>query len=55
VPVSVFVDDASKRTITLIRNGGTRTMTAFAYGDRIIWGVSARIIANTIDIVKNAA
>ncbi len=55
VPVSVFVDDASKRTITLIRNGGTRTMTAFAYGDRIIWGASARIIANTIDIVKNVA
>ena len=55
VPVRVFVDDASKRTITLIRNGGTRKMIAFAYGDRIIWGASARIIANTIDIVKNAA
>lgn len=54
VPVRVFVDDGSKRTITLIRNGSTRTMPAYAYGDRIIWGASARIIANTIDIVNNA-
>ena len=55
VPVRVFVDDASKRTITLIRNGTTRTINAYAYGDRIIWGASARIIANTLEIVKNAA
>jgi 8-oxo-dGTP pyrophosphatase MutT (NUDIX family) len=55
VPVRVFVDDGSKRTITLIRNGSTRTMPAYAYGNRIIWGASARIIANTIDIVNNAA
>lgn len=54
VPVRVFVDDGSKRTITLIRNGSTRTMPAYAYGNRIIWGASARIIANTIDIVNNA-
>ncbi len=55
VPVRVFVDDASKRTITLIRDGCTRTITAYAYGDRIIWGASARIIANTLDIVENTA
>ncbi len=54
VPVRVFVDETSKRTITLIRDGSTRTMPAYAYGDRIIWGASARIIANTLDIVKNA-
>lgn len=54
VPVRVFVDDSSKRTITLVRNGSTRTMPAYAYGNRIIWGASARIIANTIDIVNNA-
>ncbi len=55
VPVRVFVDDASKRTITLIRNGNARTMTAYAYGDRIIWGASARIIANTLEIVESTA
>ncbi len=55
VPVRVFVDDSSKRTITLIRNGRTRAMPAYAYGNRIIWGASARIISNTIDIVNNAA
>jgi 8-oxo-dGTP pyrophosphatase MutT (NUDIX family) len=55
VPVRIFVDDASKRTITLIRNGSTRVITAYAYEDRIIWGASARIIANTLDIIKSAA
>ena len=54
IPVSVFVDQMSKRTITLIRNGDTRVMTAYAYEDRIIWGASARIITNTFDIVMNA-
>ena len=54
IPVTVFVDQMSKRTITLIRNGDTRVMTAYAYEDRIIWGASARIIANTFDIVMNA-
>ena len=54
VPVRIFTDDASERTITLMRNGSTRTMIAYAYGDRISWGAAARIIANTIDIVKNA-
>jgi 8-oxo-dGTP pyrophosphatase MutT (NUDIX family) len=55
VPVRIFVDDASKRTITLIRNGQTRKLKAYAYEDRIIWGASARIISNVIDIVMNAA
>ncbi len=54
VPVSVFVNKKYKRSITLIRDGSIRTMDAYAYGDRIIWGASARIITNTIDIVKNA-
>jgi len=53
--VRIFVDEVSKRTITLIRNGTTRKINAYAYEDRIIWGASARIIANTIDIVMNAA
>ena len=55
VPVRVFVEEISKRTITVIRNGSTRKHTAYAYEDRIIWGASARIIANTIEIVMNAA
>ena len=55
VPVRIFVDEVSKRTITLIRNGTTRKINAYAYEDRIIWGASARIIANTIEIVMNAA
>ncbi len=55
VPVRVFIDDVSKRTITLIRNGTVRSMDAYAYEDRIIWGASARIIRNTINIVMNAA
>jgi 8-oxo-dGTP pyrophosphatase MutT (NUDIX family) len=55
VPVRVFVDEVSRRTITLVRNGSTLTQTAYAYEDRIIWGASARIIAKTIDIVMNAA
>ena len=54
IPIRVFVDEMSERTITLVRNGDTRTMTAYAYEDRIIWGASARIIRNTLDIVMNA-
>lgn len=55
VPVRVFVDQKSRRSITIIRGGITRKFDAFAYEHRIIWGASARIIANTIDIVMNAA
>ncbi|MEE8046677.1 MAG: CoA pyrophosphatase [Dehalococcoidia bacterium] len=55
IPVRVFVNDESKRTITIIRNGTRREMIAYAYEDRIIWGASAWIIQNTIDIVMNAA
>ncbi|HIF72793.1 MAG TPA: CoA pyrophosphatase [Dehalococcoidia bacterium] len=55
VPVRIFVDAASKRTITLIRNGQTRKITAYAYEDRIIWGASGRIISDVIDVVMNAA
>lgn len=55
VPVRVFVDELSRRTITVVRKDSTRKLTAYAYEDRIIWGASARIIANTIDIVMNAA
>ena len=55
VPVRIFVDESYRRSITLIRNGNTRDMIAFAYEDRIIWGASARIISNTIDVVMNAA
>ena len=55
VPVRVVVASASKRSITLVRNGSVRNINAYAYGDRIIWGASARIIANTLDIVEKAA
>ena len=55
VPVRVFVDAVSRRSMTVVRNGEIRKLTAYAYEDRIIWGASAQIIANTIDIVMNAA
>ena len=55
VPVRVFVDAVSRRSMTVVRNGEMRKLTAYAYEDRIIWGASAQIIANTIDIVMNAA
>ncbi|MDP6667383.1 MAG: CoA pyrophosphatase [Dehalococcoidia bacterium] len=55
VPVRVFTDVTTQRTMRLTRNGSTRNMTAYAYEDRIIWGASARIIENTIQIVTGAA
>jgi 8-oxo-dGTP pyrophosphatase MutT (NUDIX family) len=55
VPVRVFVDAGSRRSITIVRKSGVRKLTAYAYEDRIIWGASAQIIANTINIVMNAA
>ena len=54
-PVRVFVDAGSRRSITVVRKSGVRKLTAYAYEDRIIWGASAQIIANTINIVMNAA
>ncbi|MDE0592348.1 MAG: CoA pyrophosphatase [Dehalococcoidia bacterium] len=55
VPVRVFVDAVSRRSITVVRKSGVRKLTAYAYEDRIIWGASAQIIANTMNIVMNAA
>jgi len=55
VPVRVFVDSVSRRTITVVRKNGVRKLTAYAYEDRIIWGASAQIIANTMNIVMNAS
>ncbi|MBG82836.1 MAG: hypothetical protein CL791_05955 [Chloroflexi bacterium] len=55
VPVRVFVDQSSKRSITILKNGTTRIIDAYVYEGRVIWGASARIIANTINIVKEAA
>jgi 8-oxo-dGTP pyrophosphatase MutT (NUDIX family) len=55
VPVRIFIDEVARRTITVVRDSGTRKLTAYAYEDRIIWGASAQIISNTIDIVMNAA
>ena len=54
VPVRVFVDAASRRSITVVRECGVRKLSAYAYEDRVIWGASAQIITNTIDIVMNA-
>ena len=54
VPVRVFVDTLFRRSITVVRKNKVRKLTAYAYEDRIIWGASAQIIANTINIVMNA-
>jgi len=48
------VDAVSRRSITVVRKSEVRKLTAYAYEDRVIWGASAQIIANTIDIVMNA-
>ncbi|MDP6056364.1 MAG: CoA pyrophosphatase [Dehalococcoidia bacterium] len=55
VPVRIFVDEMYRRSITVVRSEGTRRLTGYAYEDRIIWGASATIISNTIDIVMNAS
>ncbi|MDA1279087.1 MAG: CoA pyrophosphatase [Chloroflexi bacterium] len=55
VPVRVFADEAYRRSISVMRNGGVRSMIAYAYEGRIIWGASARIISNAIDVVNGAA
>lgn len=55
IPVRVFVDVVSRRSITVVRKSGVRKLTAYAYEDRIIWGASAQIIANAMNIVMNAA
>ena len=55
IPVRIFVDAVSRRSITVVRKSGVRKLTAYAYEDRIIWGASAQIIANAMNIVMNAA
>ncbi len=51
VPVSVLLDEANRRHITLVRRGHTRNWDAIAYEGRIIWGATARIINQTLAIL----
>ena len=51
VPVRVLLDRRNRRSITLVRRDGEREWDAIAYGGRVIWGASARIISSAISFL----
>jgi 8-oxo-dGTP pyrophosphatase MutT (NUDIX family) len=58
VPVASLADAANRRSITrlLPASGGdagdSRRIGAYAYNGRIIWGATARILAQVVDLVR---
>lgn len=55
VPVKIFANESTRRSITVISNEDERKINAYAHEDRIIWGASARIITNTMNVVMDAS
>jgi 8-oxo-dGTP pyrophosphatase MutT (NUDIX family) len=52
IPVERLADASARRHITLMRDDASRHWDAIEYKGRIIWGATARIIHNTIRLLK---
>jgi hypothetical protein len=53
-PLSLFCRAGSeKKWYSVTYQGATYETVAFEYGDHIIWGATARVIENFIDIVAD--
>jgi 8-oxo-dGTP pyrophosphatase MutT (NUDIX family) len=55
VPFAFFCDPANRRIERTARDGAMRTIYAFPYQGRNIWGFTARILVRIADIVNEAA
>jgi 8-oxo-dGTP pyrophosphatase MutT (NUDIX family) len=54
VPAANFVAPDMRRSILMRRSGGVRRLNAYACGGRVIWGATARILAQIFDGVPVA-
>ena len=52
VPFAFFLDPANRRQENVVRGGVARTIYAFPYEGRNIWGFTARILARVAAIVR---
>jgi 8-oxo-dGTP pyrophosphatase MutT (NUDIX family) len=55
VPVAELARPESARTISIVEGDSIRTMPAYAYNGRIIWGATGRIIGQTLQAVGMAS
>ena len=46
VPLAFFLDEASRRVRSHLRDGRRRYFYAFEYGDRYVWGATAGMLVN---------
>ena len=55
VPFADLSRPESGRTISIVEENGVRNTHAYAYNGRIIWGATARIIRQALQVVDTAA
>ena len=55
VPISEISRPESGRTISIVEGDGIRHTHAYAYNGRIIWGATARIIHQALQVVEKAS
>ncbi len=55
VPFSEISRPESGRTISIVEGDGIRNTHAYAYNGRIIWGATARIIQQALQVVETAS
>ncbi len=53
-PIAALAMPSSARTISMLENGHIRTVPAYAYNGRIIWGATARIIGQALQAANIA-
>ena len=51
VPLAVLRSPPTRREVTLVLRGEERTFPAYALGERVIWGMTERILTPFLDLV----
>ncbi|HXV91018.1 MAG TPA: hypothetical protein VD707_06575, partial [Gemmatimonadales bacterium] len=51
VPLAVLRSAPTRREVTLVLRGEERTFPAYALGERVIWGMTERIVTPFLDLV----
>lgn len=54
VPLALLRSPPTRREVTLVLRGEERTFPAYALGERVIWGMTERILTPFLDLVDTA-
>ena len=54
VPLAVLRAPLTRREVTLVLRGEERTFPAYTLGERVIWGMTERILTSFLDLVDPA-